>query len=116
MTLATLLMALVLMTDRSSSISASVKPRVRKSAQKQPPRMLPPWKVLLHNDDLNVVEDVIKIIRRLTPLSKEEAAARTLEAHKGGLALLLVTHRERAELYVEQFASCGLTVTAEADA
>ena len=30
-------------------------------------------------------------------------------------ALLLVTHKERAELYVEQFASCMITVTMEAD-
>jgi ATP-dependent Clp protease adapter protein ClpS len=52
-------------------------------------------------------------VLQLTPLSKEEAIARTLEAHQTGVALLLVTHQERAELHVEQFASYGLTVTAE---
>jgi ATP-dependent Clp protease adaptor protein ClpS len=30
-----------------------------------------------------------------------------------GVALVLVTHKERAELYVEQFASKRLTVTIE---
>ena len=35
-------------------------------------------------------------------------------AHNTGLALLLTTHRERAELYVEQFHSKKLTVTIEA--
>ena len=35
------------------------------------------------------------------------------EAHETGIALLLVTHKERAELYQEQFQSKGLTVTIE---
>jgi ATP-dependent Clp protease adaptor protein ClpS len=74
---------------------------------------LPPWKVLLHNDDVNDFEHVIVTILKLTPLNEAEAIERTIEAHERGLALLLVTGRERAELYVEQFASCKLTVTCE---
>ena len=88
----------------------------RKQATKSPPRLLPPWKVILHNDDKNELEDVVRTVFRLTPLSKEEAVTRTLEAHETGAALLLVTHQERAELYVEQFTSCRLTATAEPDA
>ena len=88
----------------------------RKQATKSPPRLLPPWKVILHNDDKNELEDVVRTVFRLTPLSKEEAVTRTLEAHETGAALLLVTHQERAELYVEQFRSCRLTATAEPDA
>jgi ATP-dependent Clp protease adaptor protein ClpS len=78
-------------------------------------RTLPPWKVFLHNDDVNSIEHVILSILRLTPLKEMEAIERTLEAHESGVALLLVTNRERAELYVEQFASCSLTVTCEPD-
>jgi ATP-dependent Clp protease adapter protein ClpS len=37
----------------------------------------------------------------------------TREAHNTGVALLLVTHKERAELYVDQFKSKSLTVTIE---
>jgi len=88
----------------------------RKQTTKIPPRLLPPWKVILHNDDMNELEDVVRTVFRLTPLSKQEATTRTLEAHETGAALLLVTHQERAELYVEQFGSCGLTATAEPDA
>jgi ATP-dependent Clp protease adaptor protein ClpS len=77
------------------------------------PRLLPPWKVLLHNDDLNAMDKVVEIIYTLTPLNREQALARMQEAHNAGSALLLVTHRERAELYVEQFQSCRLTVTIE---
>ena len=36
-----------------------------------------------------------------------------LEAHKSGVALLLVTHKERAELYLDQFQSMGLSVSIE---
>ena len=79
-------------------------------------RLLPPYRVMLHNDDVNTFEHVIRAILRLTPLNEKEAATRALEAHETGVALLLVTHRERAELYVEQFASASLTVTCEPDA
>ncbi len=82
----------------------------------QETQQLPPYRVILHNDDVNTFEHVIKSIRRLTPLSLAEALQRTMEAHETGLSLLLVTHKERAELYVEQFASMKLTVTCEPDA
>jgi hypothetical protein len=35
------------------------------------------------------------------------------EAHHSGRSQLLLTHRERAELYVDQFASKGLAVVIE---
>jgi ATP-dependent Clp protease adaptor protein ClpS len=76
-------------------------------------QQLPPYRVILHNDDVNTFDHVIASILRFTPLTRAEAIQRTLEAHETGASLLLVTHRERAELYVEQFASVGLTVTAE---
>lgn len=79
-------------------------------------RRLPPWRVLLHNDDVNTFEHVIGAITKLTPLSERDAILRTIEAHERGSALLLVTIRERAELYVEQFASLSLTCTCEPDA
>jgi ATP-dependent Clp protease adaptor protein ClpS len=78
-------------------------------------RLLPPFKVVLHNDDVNSFEHVILTIMKLTPLKEPEAVAKTLEAHETGNAVLLVTNQERAELYVEQFASCSLTVTCEPD-
>jgi ATP-dependent Clp protease adaptor protein ClpS len=78
-------------------------------------RELPPYRVILHNDDVNTFEHVIATILELTPLKEPEAVQRTIEAHETGSALLLVTHKERAELYVEQFASKRLTVTCEPD-
>lgn len=80
-----------------------------------PPRTnaLPPWRVLLHNDDVNEITWVTRSIVQLTPLDSKEAFERTLEAHRRGLSLLVTTHREHAELLQEQFASKDLTVTIE---
>lgn len=88
-----------------------VQPEIEQQA-----RLLPPYRVVLHNDDVNTFDHVIITIVKLTPLELEDAADRALEAHETGQSVLLVTHRERAELYVEQFATYRLTVTAEPDA
>ncbi|GIW76154.1 MAG: hypothetical protein KatS3mg104_1217 [Phycisphaerae bacterium] len=80
---------------------------------RKPPQPLPPWKVLLHNDDKNDMQYVVTSIVELTPLNEQDAINRMKEAHETGVALILVTHKERAELYQEQFQSKGLTVTIE---
>ena len=97
------------------SSTATVKPSraAKRSPRKKPPGLLPPWKVLLHNDDKNEFTFVIRTVMELTPLKEQEANLRTMEANETGVALLLVTHKERAELYQDQFESKGLTVTIE---
>ena len=95
--------------------TATAKPkRAAKSAPKtKPPQMLPPWNVLLHNDDKNDIGHVVNTIMELTTLKEQDAKLRTKEAHETGVALLLTTHKERAELYKDQFESKGLVVTIE---
>jgi ATP-dependent Clp protease adapter protein ClpS len=92
---------------------AAVKGKTRRSPKKKPPQMLPPWKVLLHNDDKNDIVFVVRTVMELTPLNENAARQCTVEAHKSGVALLLVTHRERAELYKDQFETKGLTTSIE---
>lgn len=82
-------------------------------AQKPKPRHLPAFKVILHNDDHNFADYVADTIVMLTPLKRPEAVERVREADSTGCSLVLVVHRERAELYAEQFQSRGLTVTIE---
>jgi ATP-dependent Clp protease adapter protein ClpS len=96
-------------TARGSGTQAPSKPQPKKI----PPKPLPPWKVILHNDEVNAMPEVVETIAMLTPLGLHEAVVRMLEAHYHGRSLLLSTHRERAELYVQQFASRRLTVTIE---
>lgn len=97
--------------EENVGASSSAKSLPRKSSH-----ALPPWKVLLHRDGADAVEDVVKVLQKVTLLSKDAAAERVLEAQNQGVSLLLVTHQERAELYVEQFASCNVKVTAEPEA
>ena len=78
-------------------------------------QQLPPFRVVLHNDDVNTFDHVIVTIVKLTPLEPTQAVERTLEAHETGCSTLLSTNRERAELYVEQFTSAGLIATCEPD-
>ena len=99
--------------SNQSSGATATKPAPTTTPQKKPPQPLPPWKVLLHNDDKNEFEYVILTVMSLTPLKQEEAVLRTVEAHQSGVALLLTTHKERAELYKDQFESKHLTVTIE---
>jgi len=95
--------------------AVAVEEATRTRPERRVERM-PPWKVLLHNDDHNIMEDVVKTIRQITSLTLEESVHRMLEAHRRGVALLLVTHREHAELLQEQFTSKTLIVTIEPDA
>ena len=99
----------------SGDAPAAVKtrPAKKKAPKRKPPKLLPPWKVLLHNDDKNEMGFVARTIVELTPLNEQQAIVRMMEAHRTGVALLLTTHKERAELYREQFQSKGLTVTIE---
>ena len=91
--------------------SAAVK--TKPAPVKRPPQMLPPYKVLLHNDDTNDMKYVIETIVMLTTLNAQDAELRMKEAHDTGVALLVTTHKERAELYQQQFTSRGMTVTIE---
>src|SRR4051794_10488429 len=74
--------------------TATAKPkRASKTAPKnKPPQMLPPWKVLLHNDEKNERGFVVKTIVELTTLNEDAAKQCTMEAHETGVALLLTTH------------------------
>jgi ATP-dependent Clp protease adapter protein ClpS len=96
-----------------TATATKTKPAPKKTPSRKPPQPLPPWKVMLHNDDKNEFHFVIQTVVSLTPLNEDAARQRTIEAHETGVALLLVTHKERAELYREQFQSKGLTVTIE---
>lgn len=100
-------------TNNDAATATQERPAPAKSPKRTPPKQLPPYKVLLHNDDVNDFDYVVKSVVSLTHLQTEDAVLRTIEAHETGVSLLLVTHKERAELYQEQFQSMKLTTTIE---
>lgn len=98
--------------DRMSqpTATAPARPTPKPST---PTETLPPWNVLLHNDEVNEMGFVIESLCRFARLSVPAATRCTMEAHKKGLSLVLSTHKEHAELVAEQLASLRLTVTIE---
>jgi ATP-dependent Clp protease adaptor protein ClpS len=78
------------------------------------PLILPPYAVILHNDDHNemmyVVRSLVLCVPEVTP---EQAVQIMLEAHESGRALVIVCPLERAELYRDRLESRGLTATIE---
>lgn len=89
--------------------STNTRPQPQNPATKPLPR----WRVLLHNDDVNEVNYIVNTIMSLTRLAEGDAKLKTVEAEKAGLSLLLTTHQERAELFLQQFQSANVTVTIE---
>jgi ATP-dependent Clp protease adaptor protein ClpS len=77
-------------------------------------RLLPPWCVLLHNDDHNGMDHVVRSLLRCVPsLTVEEAAEIMLMAHLHGEATVISCPKEAAEHYRDGLESCGLTATIE---
>jgi ATP-dependent Clp protease adaptor protein ClpS len=76
-------------------------------------RQLPPYRVLLHDDDIHSMGYVVLTLVQLAALDDRRAGAVMMRAHVHGVALVRRTHKERAELYQEQFRSRGLRVTIE---
>jgi ATP-dependent Clp protease adapter protein ClpS len=76
-------------------------------------RPLPPYRVILLNNAASDMMFVVRTVMELTRLCRAEATHKMWEAHHSGRSQLLLTHRERAELYVDQFASKGLAVVIE---
>lgn len=99
----------------AGGVAVATRPAPAPAPASAPTRLdrLPPFKVLLHNDAVNDMGHVVRSIVELTPLKKEEAVERMVEAHNTGVSLLLVTHKERAELYRDQFRTKRLNVSLE---
>ena len=76
--------------------------------------LLPPYSVILHNDDHNSMDHVIAaLIKSVSSLSTEEAISIMVEAHNTGRAVVITCPLEQAELYRDRIRSFGLGVSIE---
>jgi ATP-dependent Clp protease adaptor protein ClpS len=76
--------------------------------------LLPPYRVMLHNDDVNEMGHVVRVLLRAVPgIGTERAEQIMIEAHLGGQAEVIVCPKEHAELYRERLEAGGLTATIE---
>ena len=83
------------------------------SPQRSGQREMPLYKLVLRTAADADMMYTVHAIMDLTHLGKHEATHKMWEAHHAGHSVLLVTFKERAEFYVEQFATRGLIVTLE---
>ena len=74
---------------------------------------LPRYNVILHRDAEKSLLFIVRTVMELTRFCREEAMNRMWEAYHLGRAVVVATHLERAELYVEQFAERGLAASVE---
>jgi len=73
----------------------------------------PLYKVLLHNDDVNDMEHVMRALMRVFRFEKQVCERIMIEAHNTGVALCTVESFERAELHREQLQAHSLVATIE---
>ena len=77
-------------------------------------RLLPPYRVILHNDAHNSMDHVVRsLLRCVQSLGTEDAVAIMVTAHENGQATVIECPREAAEHYRDALESCGLTATIE---
>ena len=76
--------------------------------------ILPPYAVVLHNDDVNDMNHVVQSLLMCIPeLDAQQASEVMLQAHLHGHARVITCPLERAELYRDRLESRGLTATIE---
>lgn len=92
-----------------STLGTTIQPDVIRRG-----KLLPPYAVILHNDDVNEMGYVVSALLKSVPdLSPEQAVEIMVEAHLHGQAVVIVCPLELAELYRERIEGFGLTATIE---
>ena len=77
-------------------------------------RLLPRYRVVLHNDEVNSMDEVVLALVRVVPSLGPQGAMRVmLEAHTHGSAEVIICPKEQAEYYRERLEAFGLTSTIE---
>lgn len=70
-------------------------------------RRQPPYAVILHNDDLNGMDFVIGVLRKVFGYTVPKCFELMLEAHEKGRSVVWAGALEVAELKADQVRSCG---------
>ena len=77
-------------------------------------RALDPYAVILHNDDVNSMDHVVRSVMKAVPgVGIGKAIKIMLDAHNHGRAVVIVCPLEPAELYRERLQTFKLTASIE---
>jgi ATP-dependent Clp protease adaptor protein ClpS len=80
-------------------VGTTTKPREREATHT---RLLPPYHVILENDDDHSFEFVIDVLRKVLGCTEQRAFQFAEMAHNSGRAIIWTGSKEVAELKVEQ--------------
>jgi ATP-dependent Clp protease adaptor protein ClpS len=78
------------------------RPEERTQAKRQPP-----YAVVLHNDDINGMDFVVGVLRKVFNYGRLKAVWLMLKAHCTGQSIVWTGSLEVAELKADQLRSCG---------
>jgi ATP-dependent Clp protease adaptor protein ClpS len=87
---------------RQSDVVASTQPQEKEEVKT---RRIPPYNVILENDDYHSFPFVVEVLRKALGCSAERAFQLTEEAHTKGRAVVWTGPKEVAELKAEQIQS-----------
>jgi ATP-dependent Clp protease adaptor protein ClpS len=73
----------------------------------------PLYRVLLHNDDKNTMEHVVRALLAVFGFEQRVCERLMMEAHRNGVAVCVVEPLEQAELHRDRLKSFSLTATIE---
>jgi len=81
---------------------------------RQRAKLLPPYNVILFNDDYNSMDYVVAVLlHTINTLTQGDAEQIMLTAHLMGSAIVITCPKETAEFYQERILSYGLTAIIE---
>src|SRR5580765_2134187 len=84
-------------------IGVATTPREREETHT---RLLPPFNVILDNDDYHSFEFVLEVLRKVLGCTEQRAFQLTEEAHTKGRAVIWSGAKEVAEFKLEQIQRC----------
>jgi ATP-dependent Clp protease adaptor protein ClpS len=95
------------MSDQTANTQNTVKPAPAKRASKPNPPKLPPYNVILLNDDDHTYQYVIDMLRSVFGYSTEKGYQLAKTVDTEGRVILLTTTKEHAELKRDQVHAFG---------
>lgn len=72
-----------------------------------------PWHVIVHNDPVNLMSYVTRVLMKVFGFPKEKAEKHMMEVHQRGRSIVWTGAREPAEGYVQQLHGYLLLATLE---
>ncbi len=94
-------------TKEESAGSSIAAPQKVSPSKKRKPSLMPPFHVILLNDDDHTYEYVIEMLKVLFAFPDEKGFLLAKEVDREGRVILMTTHKELAELKRDQIHAYG---------